>query len=129
MVKLFEGLGVTFLVVILILVGRAAGRNLVHAEAHGTVPVERLAMRGSELEKSVTRAVIDSLAVGPYPPGWDWYARRDVSANGDTIRFRIYRAKDARLLGRMLRPRPILAGGATYVISQRRLRGPAIGVR
>jgi hypothetical protein len=129
MAKLLEGLGATFLVVTCILVGSVAGRNLVHAEAHGTVPVERLAVRGSELEKSVTRAVIDSLTVGPYPPEWDWYARREVSTNGDTIRFRIYRAKDARLLGRVLRPKPIYAGGATYVVSRRRLRGPAIGVR
>lgn len=79
MVKLLEGLGVTFLVVTCVVVGSVAGWNLVHAEAQGTVPVERLAVRGSEIEKSVTRAVIDSLAVGPYPPEWDWYARRELS--------------------------------------------------
>ena len=129
MAKLLKALGGMFLVVTCVVVVSVAQRNLMHAEAHGTVPVERLAERGSELEKSVTKAVIDSLAVGPYPPEWRWYARRDVSTNGDTIRFRIYRTEDARLLGRILRPKPIYAGGATYVISQRRLRGRAIGVR
>lgn len=60
---------------------------------------------------------------------WGEVAGRERSANGDTIRFRIYRAKDATVLGQMLRPEPIIAGGAVYVISEREMRGPGIGVR
>ncbi len=103
--------------------------NYIHAETQGTVPLEKLAHRGTALERSVARSVADSLAAQPNLPPWMWYARRERSADGDTIRFRIYRAKDANVLGRMLRPQPVIAGGAVYVVSTRELHGPGIGVR
>lgn len=114
---------------VVLFVAFALGRNYVRAETRGTVPLERLAHRGSELERSLARIIADSLPGQPYPRSWRWYARRERSANGDTIRFYIYRAQDATLIARMLRPIPHIAGGATYVISERELRGPGIGIR
>ncbi|HVH12487.1 MAG TPA: hypothetical protein VM759_05515 [Longimicrobium sp.] len=115
--------------VVLVVTARLAV-GLATTETRGTVPLERLARTGSALERVVAQAVADSLAAKPYlPPDWTWYARRERSADGDTILFRIYRAKDANLLGRMLRPDPDIAGGAIYVISTGELSGPGIGVR
>ena len=104
-------------------------RNYARAETRGTVPLETLARRGTGLERSLAKAVADSLAARPSLPTREWYARRERSANGDTIRFRIYRAKDPSILGRLLRPEPVIAGGAVYVIPARELRGPGIGIR
>lgn len=115
--------------VIGLLLAAALMRNYVQAATRGTEPLERLARRGSERERSVTRAVADSLKTQPYPPSWKWYAGRTLSANGDTIRFRIFRAQDARLAGRLLRPDPHISGGARYVISERRFVALGIGVR
>lgn len=103
--------------------------NYLHAETRGTVPLETLARRGTALERSLATAVADTLAANPSLPPWKWYARRERSADGDTIRFRIYRARDSNLLGQVLRPEPIVAGGAVYVVSTGKLRGPGIGVR
>lgn len=100
------------------------------AETRGTVPLERLAERGSPLERAVAREVADSLRAQPLlPSSWKWYADRRRSADGDTIIFRIYRARDARIPGRMLRQNPHIAGGARYAISTGTLWGPGIGVR
>ncbi|MBW3571001.1 MAG: hypothetical protein KY467_07835 [Gemmatimonadetes bacterium] len=128
MIRLLRTLLVALASAFALLALGAATRNYVRAETRGTVPVERLARRGSDLERQVARAVADSLATGRYTRGQEWYARRERSANGDTIRFRIYRAEDARLPGRILRPDPWVIGGAVYVISERKLVGPAIGV-
>lgn len=56
----------------------AAGltRNYARAATRGTVPLERGARRESELERSVTRAVADSLATQPD----DDVERADVEA-------------------------------------------------
>lgn len=113
----------------MLLVAFALGRNYVQAETRGTVALERLARRGSPLERSLARSIADSLEVGPYPADWRWHARRERSADGDTIRFYIYRKQDATLIARVLRPIPHIAGGASYVISERELRGPGIGIR
>jgi hypothetical protein len=111
-----------------LLVLGAATRNYVRSDARGTVPVEWLARRGSGVEREASRAVARSLAAGRYSRGQAWYARRERSADGDTIQFRFYRAQDARLPGRILRPDPWIVGGAAYVIPERKVIGPAIGV-
>jgi hypothetical protein len=129
MMRFFRRLVVTVVGLLALLVAARLALGYAHAETHGTVPLERLAHQGTELERSLARMVADSLAAQPRLPPWKWYARRERSADGDTIRFRIYRAKDANLLGRMLRPEPVIAGGAVYVISKRELRGPGIGIR
>ena len=109
----------------------AAGltRNYLRSTTRGTVPLEVLARRGSRLEREVALAVADSLKTGPQPGAWKWYAARTTSANGDTIRFRIYRARDARLPGRLVRPDPHITGGARYIVSERRFERLGIGVR
>jgi hypothetical protein len=100
------------------------------AETRGTVPLERLTERGTPLERAAAREVADVLRAEPQlPSSWKWYATRTRSADGDTISFRIYRAKDARFPRRMLLPEPVIAGGARYVISTGTWWGPGIGVR
>jgi hypothetical protein len=105
------------------------GRNYLRSETRGTVPLQRLAHRGGDLDRSIARALADSLKAGPYPREWDWCVRRERSANGDSIRFRIYRAQDARFFSRMLRPEPHIAGGAVYLVRERRFARIGIGVR
>lgn len=111
-----------------LLLGAAATLNLVHAETWGTAPLERLARRGPALERAVAGAVADSLAARPYTREWKWYGRYERSADGDTLLLRLYRAQDARLTGRMIRPEPHINGGAKYIVSQRRFKSIAIGV-
>jgi hypothetical protein len=127
--KTLKVLLVTLAVLLAFLISAALMLNYANAETRGTVPLERLARRGTNLERSLARAVADSLAAQPRLPTRNWYARRERSADGDTIRFRIYRARDATILGQMLRPEPVIAGAAVYVISERELRGPGIGIR
>lgn len=103
--------------------------NYLGANAAGAVPLERLARRGTANERVAARMVADSLAAGDrYTAATRWSARREVSPSGDTIRFWLYRSRDASVVGRMLRPRPRVGGFADYVVSERRLYGPAIGV-
>jgi hypothetical protein len=127
--KVLKVLLITVAVLLAFLVSAVLMLNYANAETRGTVPLERLARRGTDLERSLARAVADSLAARPRLPTRNWYARRERSADGDTIRFRIYRAKDSTILGQMLRPKPVIAGGAVYVVSKGELRGPGIGVR
>jgi hypothetical protein len=103
--------------------------NYLRAETRGTVPIERLARQGSALERAVSQAVADSLDAGRYTRGRKWYARRTTSADGDTILFRIFRAQDARFPVMLIRPEPWVGGGARYIIPERRLEGPGIGIR
>jgi hypothetical protein len=129
MMKTLKVLLATVTVLLVLSLAAVSMLNYAHAETRGTVPLESLARRGTGLERSLARAVADSLAARPSLPAGKWYARRERSANGDTIRFRIYRARDATLLGQMLRPTPVIAGGAVYLVSEKRLRGPGIGIR
>lgn len=129
MIRLLKTVFLTLALAASLLFTGLAASHYVRAETRGTVPLERLAHRGSGLERALAKSVADSLAAGRYTRGKAWYARRERSANGDTIRFRIYRAQDARLPGQILRPRPWIAGGAVYVISTGTLRGPGIGIR
>jgi len=124
-------LGTTALLVVLLgwLVAAGLSRNYLRAETRGTVPIERLARRGSALERAVSAAVADSVRQGRYTRGQEWYGARATSANGDTIRFRIYPAEDARLGGRLLRPEAHIVGGAHYIIPERRLVMHGTGVR
>ncbi|HYR06178.1 MAG TPA: hypothetical protein VEQ60_00320 [Longimicrobium sp.] len=114
---------------IVLFVAAGLARNYVQAETRGTVPLQRLAHRGSGLDRSIARALTDSLKTRPFPREWDWYVRRERSANGDSIRFRIYRGQDARVLGRMFTPDPHIAGGAVYLVRERRFASIGIGIR
>jgi hypothetical protein len=102
----------------------ALTRNYVQATTRGTEPLERLARRGR-----VTRAMADSLKTQPYPGSWKWYAARTASANGDTIRFRIFRAQDVRFPAMLLLSDPHVSGGGRYIVSERRFVALGIGVR
>lgn len=114
---------------IVLLVAAGLTRNYVRAETRGTVPLHRLAHRGSDHDRSIARALADSLKAQPYPREWEWHVRRERSANGDSIRFRIYRAQDARVWGRMLTPDPHISGGAVYLVRERRFASIGIGIR
>jgi hypothetical protein len=121
--------GAVFVLLLGWLLAAGLTRNYLRAETRGTVPIERLARQGSALERAVTRDVADLLDAGRYTRGRKWYARRTTSADGDTILFRIFRAQDARLPVRLIRPEPWVGGGARYVISERRFEGLGIGIR
>jgi hypothetical protein len=103
--------------------------NYLRAETRGTMPIERLARRGNALERAVTRARADSLNTGRYTRGIEWYASRATSADGDTIRFRVFRAQDARFPAMLLLPEPYVAGGGWYIVSEQRFERLGIGVR
>jgi hypothetical protein len=124
-------LGGTALIALLLgwLVAAGLTRNYLRAETRGTMPIERLARQGSELERAVTLAMADSLKTQRFPPSWKWYAARTISAGGDPISFRIYRAQDARLLAKLLRPEPHIGGGGWYIVSERRFVALGIGIR
>lgn len=105
---------------LLLLLISVFGRNYLVAETRGAVPLEMLAQRGSPIERSATGELAGILAAGPYPRDWTWAARRERSANGDTIRFAVYREKDTRFYRRMVQPEPVVAGGGVYVVSEAR---------
>jgi hypothetical protein len=124
-------LGGTALIALLLgwLLAIGLTRNYLRAETRGTVPIERLARQGSELERAVTRARADSLQANRYTRGIEWYASRTTSANGDTIRFRIFRAQDARFPAMLLLTEPHVSGGGWYIVSERRFGQLGVGVR
>ncbi|HEX6911469.1 MAG TPA: hypothetical protein VF142_13780 [Longimicrobium sp.] len=129
MIRILLRLFVTCAVLLSLLAGGALAFSWLGAEARGAVPLERLARRGSALERHVARMVADTLAAGPYTKDVRWSARREVSADGDTIRVWVYRREDAGTLGRMLRPEPWMVGGPYRVVSEGRLHKPGIAVR
>lgn len=65
MIRILLRLFVTCAVLLSLLAGGALAFSWLGAEARGAVPLERLARRGSALERHVARMVAGTLAAGP----------------------------------------------------------------
>jgi hypothetical protein len=117
-----------------VVLGSAATAQLTYnsfiAETRGTVPLERLAQQGTPLERRVTRALADSLRRPEYFfSDGRWHVARSRSPDGDTIHFRVFRSRDARLPGRALAPDPYVSGAPRYIVSEGRFESIEIGIR
>jgi hypothetical protein len=106
------------------------GKRRYSSETRGARPLAELVVNGSAAERAAARSVADSLAAqqarGVYP-AWEWAAIRTQSEDGDTILFRIYRRQDTRLYS--LVTSPWIAGGARFLVAERRLLSVGVGVR
>src|SRR4051794_14029604 len=127
--RLAQATCAVFLLLAAVALGTLALRRY-RSETHGARPLAELVARGSPAERAAAVAVRNSLAAsqarGVYPP-WEWAAVRTISANGDTIIFRIYRRKDTRIYS--LVTTPWITGGARYWVSGHRLLNAGVGVR